>query len=63
MSGIGFDSLPKFLTEIGHQYVHRRFRDKPRNQPNQNLPDYVKHAFFLHRLPSEHRRARLGGRN
>jgi hypothetical protein len=26
-------------------HVHHRFRDNPRDQPDKNIPDQVKHAF------------------
>jgi hypothetical protein len=41
--------------ERRYVHVHHRFRDDPRDQPDKNIPDEVKHTFFLQGLPSERR--------
>jgi hypothetical protein len=38
-----------------YMHVHHRFRDDPRDQPDKNIPDEVKHTFFLQGLPSKRR--------
>jgi len=46
--------------ENRHVHVHHRFRDNPRDQPNNNVPDQVNHNFSSvvcpQKLPSMARR-------
>jgi hypothetical protein len=32
--------------EDRYVHVHHRFRNNPRDQPDQNIPDQMKHTFF-----------------
>jgi hypothetical protein len=41
--------------EHRYMHVHHRFRDDPRDQPDKNVPDEMKHTVFLQGLPSERR--------
>jgi hypothetical protein len=55
------DDAERDRPEKRYVHVHDVFRDNPRNEANQKVPDQVKHAFF-HPLPLERRRILARGR-